>query len=292
MRLGKLTVLTGVIIISILVILGCSDDKKTVTPTVTYGSLDDPEFVPVKVQIDDAITTVVNDILAGFDNLYVSPGDTSTVQNQLTPPAFQPDPDSDPDVLIAIYENGWHYVYATFTGDVYFAETKDSVRFQVDGVPVQFPGASVDYIHFIDNWNFTALDQEVSHTDYTGRSDFELANLNQNVAVANGTTTNSVETNYFAQDTTLANLFTFNVTLSDVNVAKVNSQWLSGCPASGVLTMTLNDSYEWSNGLTGGSGDVNWEIGVTFNAGTATVTATNGSDTWRYECEVCTILSK
>ena len=65
---------------------------------------------------------IVDDIVAGCSNLYVAPGDTSSVQNQLTPPATQPDPDIDPDVLIAIYENGWHFVYATYTGDVYYLQ--------------------------------------------------------------------------------------------------------------------------------------------------------------------------
>jgi hypothetical protein len=291
MRLGKLTALTGVIIISVAIMFGCSDDDKTITPTITYGSLDDPEFVPVKTQIDATVTGVVSDILAGFDNLYVPPGDTSSVQNQLTPPAVQPDPDADPDVLIAIYENGWHFVYASYTGDIYYAEVKDSIRFEVDGVPVQLPTGQVDYIHYIDNWAFEALDQEVSHIDYLGRNDFELADLDQNVAVVNGNSVNNVETNYFAVDTTVTNLFAFEIAVTDINVPKVNGQWITGCPQSGTLVMVLTDTFEWTSGDNSGSGSINWEVEVIFDNGNATVTATNGETTWRYECEVCNIPS-
>lgn len=291
MQLGKLTVLTGVIIISMALIFGCSSDKKTVTPTITYGSLDDPEFVPVKTQIDNTVITMVEDILSGFANLYVAPGDTSSVQHQLTPPATQPDPDADPDVLIAIYENGWHFVYATYTGDVYYAETKDSVQFLADGTPVQQPSGEVDFIHYIDTWTFTALDQEVTHADFEGRNEFQLANLDQPVAVINGTTTNSVNTYFINGDTSMTNLFEFDIDVTDLNVPEVIGQWITGCPQSGVLDITLSNTFFWTNATTIGVGVVSWDIGVSFNDGTATVTATNGTTTWRYECEVCGIPS-
>ena len=291
MRLGKITALTGVIIISIAVLFGCSKDTKTVTPTVTYGSLDDPEFVPVKTQIDNTVTNLFNDVLAGFNNLYVAPGDTSSVQNQLTPPAIDPDPDANPDVLITIYENGWHFVYAAFTGDVYYAELKDSIQFQIDGVPVQQPSSSVDFIHFIDRWIFEALDQDVTHVDYTGRNDFEISDLDQSVAVINGTTSHEVDTYFINGDTTMTNLFAFDITVAGLNISKVSGQWISGCPQSGSLEIVLTNSFEWTNATSNGSGTINWEIDITFDDGTATVVATNGTKTWRYECEMCTIPS-
>jgi len=289
MRLGKLTALTGVIIISIAVLFGCSSDEKTVTPTVTYGSLDDPEFVPVKTQIDNTVTNLVNDVVAGFNNLYVAPGDTTSVQNQLTPPAIDPDPNADPDVLITIYENGWHFVYASYTGDVYYAELKDSIMFQIDGVPVQEPTTSVDYIHFIDSWTFEALNQDVSHIDYTGRNDFTLDNLEQNVAVVNGTTNHAVDIYYINGDTSMTNQFAFDVTVTNLNIPQIHDQWITGCPHSGTLTIGLTDTYAWTNATSNGNGTVNWDVDVTFNSGTATVEATNGAQTWRYTCEVCTI---
>ncbi len=289
MRLGKLTVLTGVIIISMAVLYGCSFDKTTTTPTMTYGSLDDPEFVPVKAQIDNTVSTIVDDIVAGCSNLYVAPGDTSSVQNQLTPPATQPDPEIDPDVLIAIYENGWHFVYATYTGDVYYSQITDSIMFQIDDTPVQNPTTEVDFIHYIDNWTFTAINQDVSHNDFAGRNDFQIAGLDQTVAVINGSTTNSIETNYIDSDTSMTNLYTFDVIATDLNVPKILSQWNSGCPQSGTLNIGMSNVYNWTDATTEGTGGADWAINVSFNDGNATVTANNGDVTWRYECEVCTI---
>jgi hypothetical protein len=292
MRLGKLTALTGVMIISIAVIFGCSSDKSTPTGGTTYGSIDDPEFVPVKEQIDNTVTTLIEDILAGFNNLYVAPGDTSSVQNLLTPPATQPDPEADPDVLITIYENGWHFVYATYTGDVYYAEIGDSIQFRVDGVPVREPGTNVDYIHYIDNWQFTALDQEVTHIDFEGRNEFQIANLDQNVAVINGSTWTTVETNYMGLDTSMTNLFAFDVTIADINVPKVVGQWVTACPLSGTVTMDLSDTFEWTGPQSSGNGSIDWTVNVVFDDGNATVTATNGNDNWRYTCEVCVVPSE
>jgi len=291
MRLGKFTALTGVILVSVAVIFGCSDDKSTTTPTVTYGSVDDPEFVPVKTQIDNTVSDIVADVVEGFDNLYVAPGDTTSVQAQLTPPATQPEPGADPDVLIATYENGWHHVYATYTGDVFYAQTSDSIRFEIDDVPVQQPTTEVDYLHYIDNWTFTALNQEVTHNDYTGRNDFEIANIDQTVAVINGSRVNTVETFFVDTDTTLTHMFTFNIDVTNLNVPRVSNQWTSACPQSGTLDIVLSNTWNWTNATTFGSGGTNWTVNVVFADGTATVTADNGETTWRYECDVCTIPS-
>jgi hypothetical protein len=290
MQLGKLTALTGVIIISVAVIMGCSNDKST-TVTPNYGSLDDPQFVPVKTQIDDALDVLIEDILAGFDNLYVSPGDTSSVQANLTPPFFQPDPEIDPDIIVAVYENGWHIVHASYTGDIYHSAYIDSIMFMVVDAPVQEPSPEVDFIHHIDNWAFTAINQDATHVDFEGRNEFQLADLDQSVAVINGTTHNSVDTYFAGDDTTMTSLFVFDIDVNDLNIPKLVGQWLTACPLSGSLDVTLANTFEWTNATTSGGGSVQWTVNVTFNNGVANVTASNGSVTWLYGYQVCSIPS-
>lgn len=290
MRLGKLTALTGVIIISVVLVLGCSNDKST-SDVPTYGSLDDPQFVPVKNQIDDALDVLIEDILAGFDNLYVSPGDTTSVRANLTPPAFQPDPDIDPDIVVAVYENGWHIVQASYTGDVYHSEYIDSTQFQIDGTPVQEPSGTVDFIHHIDNWEFTAVNQDISHIDFLGRNDFEFANLDTQIGVINGTTHSSIDVYYTGTDTTLTSVFVFDILVNDLNIPKVAGQWITGCPQSGSLGIMLANDFEWTGPTSSGNGSVEWTANVTFANGIANVIVTNGSVTWMYGYEVCTIPS-
>ncbi len=290
MRFGKLTALTGVLIIALALVYGCSDDKTTSTPTVTYGSIDDPNFVPVKAQIDSALSVFVGDILVGFDNLYASPGDTVSIRAELLmPPFVVPDPNAGLDTLIAIYENGWHYVYATYVGNVYNARVIDSIQFQIDGTPTQDPSYHVDQVHFINNWEFTAINPDVSHVDFTGRNDFDYTNLDQSTATINGTIDNNVEGVYIGVDTTMTNAFTFSFTATNVQVPKTYHGWKASCPTAGTLDMTMTHTFSWTNAVTEGNGATEWTIQVTFNDGTATVTASNSVATWRYEYDVCQV---
>jgi len=288
MRFGKLTALTGILIMIAAGMYGCSDDKSTSTPAITYGPIDDPVFVPVKAQIDDAITTFVNDMRDGFENYYVAPGDWTTIRAQMMPPAIEPDLGADPETLIVIYQNDWHFVYATFLGDAFRSRVACSTQYQIDGIPVEDPQASVDFIHDIDNWRIMALDTDISHTNYTGRNDFQIANLDQNTATINGVTSNTVEIVYVDADSTMSDVYSFVFTVNNINVPRQDGEWESGCPCSGTLQMTLSHTYNWDNSITFGTGADGWNINVVFTNGIATVTADNGSDVWLYDIQVCT----
>jgi hypothetical protein len=267
---------------------GCSDDKSS-GPSVTYGSLDDPEFAPVKVQIDDALDDLLYDILGGFDNLNAAPNDTVNIRAQLAPPASDPN-EAEPDVIIMTYEGGWYYVYASYTGDVYESVSKDSIQFQVDGVPVEDP-SDVDYVHFIDNWSFLAVNQDASHIDFTGRNDFQIADLDEQVCIINGTTVNNVEAVYIGVDTTAVATFAFDVTVTNLQISRVNTEWESSCPLTGTLVIDLDEGFEWTSGTSQGSAIVSWDIDVAFNDGSATVTATNGVSHWRYTTQLCEVVT-
>lgn len=291
MRFGKLTALTGVLLVMLVVIYGCSDDKTTSTPAVTYGSLDDPVFVPIKAQIDNEVDQLLTDMLSGFDNMYVMPGDTSSVRAQLTPPLQEPEPDADPDTLIADFQDGWYFVYATYTGEVYHSRIADSIMYCLDGLPVERPTGGIDYIHFISSWTFTALDPTVTHVNFTGRNDFQFSNLDHSVSTINGNTVNTVEVVQIDPDITETNVFGFFVTVSNLNVPKESGGWYAACPQSGTLNFTLSHiSIEsWTGGAVYATSSAEWTVTVGFNNGTATVTASNGEGTWRYTSEVCTI---
>jgi len=289
MRFGKLTALTGVLLIALFVFYGCSNDKTTSTPTVTYGSIDDPEFVPVKTRIDSTLTIFIGDILVGFDNLYAYPDDTVSVRAELTPPFVVPDGTAGVDTLIALYDNGWYYVYATYTGNLYSARVTDSIQYQSNGTPVQDLSANIDFVHFINKWEFTAVNPDITHTDFDGRNNFTYANLDQSVSTINGETVNNVEAVYIGVDTTMTNNFDFSFTAANVQVARTIHGWKASCPVAGTLDMTMTHTYSWTHADTQGSGSGEWTIQVTFDNGTATITASNGTSNWRYECEICQV---
>jgi hypothetical protein len=270
----------------IAIIGGCSSDEPT-KPAVTYGSNDDPLFVPVKTQIDNELTGIVGDILSGFDNLYVIPGDDSSVQAQLTPPSVVPDPETTPDTLTVVFVDGWHVIYATYLGETYFSRLADSVQYLEGTTAVEEPTNATDGIHFINNWTFNSLTPEATHIDYTGRNDFVFSNLDQPIAVISGSTTNTVESVYIGTDTTMTNLYTFGVTFTDLNVPQSAGSWMSGCPNSGTLNIEMSHVYTWENNVTFGSGGTNWKVTVHFTNGNANVYANNGTETWNYQVDVC-----
>ena len=86
---------------------------------------------------------MVDDLLSGLGNMNAIPGDTESVSAELSPSDDEPQI-IDPDTLIAIYQNDWHYVYATHMGANYFSRLRDSVQYQVNGVVVETPTLNVN----------------------------------------------------------------------------------------------------------------------------------------------------
>lgn len=290
MRLGKFTALAGMLIIATAFIISCSsdDDNTVTTPTVTYGDNNDPEFVPIQVQIDSVLQNFASDILSGLETLKTPPGDPTVTRADLVPAGEIP-LENDPDTLMHTYQNGWHYIYAKNTGNTYESRRRDSVRFEVNNLAVETASNEVDYIHAIDNWTFTAVNQNVTHTDYAGRNEFEIDGLNLNECTINSSSASNISVHFVQGDSSMTNTFGFTFTSDNIVVGKTVDGWNTGCPSSGTVALTLSHVYTWDNGLTIGNGSSSWTIGATFDDGTATVTADNGTETWQYTCEVCTI---
>lgn len=291
MRFATITALAGMIILGLAFVAGCSDDQAT-APTITYADNEDPIFVSIKTQIDETLEGVVNDMTSGLGNIKAVPGDTVSIKADLMPIDIIPDPLEEVDTLIAIYQNDWYYVYASYYGDAYRAQLKDSVQYRIDGAVVEHPSLNVDYIHCIKNWNIAGLDPAVTHVDLSGRTEIEIDGLDGTVAAIEGNGYSTNELTYVAEDTTATANFSFEYTIANVQVAMGPVGWANACPVSGTMTLGLSYVYIWSNGSGSGNGSSAWTINASFNNGTATVTATNGASTWQYTREICTIATQ
>jgi hypothetical protein len=288
MRLGTFTALTGLAILTLGLLAGCSSDSKTAAPVV-YGANDDPLFVPVKAQIDNTITSTFGNITTGFNNLTSRPGDTTSVANQLTPPEHAPGPNGGPDSLVVTYVGGWYFISAIKSFTDYTARMRDSIEYKSNDLPVQGPNPTVDFVHYITNWAFNSTQQSQTHLDYAGRSDFQIANLDQLTAVVNGSSSRIAEVVYIAPDTTINHTYNFSLTASNLSIVRSNQGWASNCPSTGTISMALGHVYSWQRGSDFGTGSNNWTVTITMNNGTATVTAAHGSTTWRYTIQICTL---
>lgn len=289
MRLRTLTALAMALMVIMAFVAGCSDDDTATAPTVTYGDNDDPVFVPVQTQIDNVLEEMVGDFASAMGTLYSVPGDTASIRAELMPPWMVPNPDEEPvDTLLTGYQNDWHYVYASYLGESYRSVFCDSVQYRIDGDPVEDPSNTVDYVHNIANWAITCLNQNASHFDLNGRSDYVVSNLDQTAANIDGNAHHMVEVNYMARDTSYMGNYNFNLTVDGVQVTKSPSGWNNACPNAGTVTMTMSYVYAWTGANSSGNGSGAWTVTATFSDGTATVTASNGTSTWQYTCEVCT----
>ncbi|MDD4052011.1 MAG: hypothetical protein PHR28_08960 [candidate division Zixibacteria bacterium] len=287
MRFGTLTALAASLLVIMALAIGCSDDDAT-APSITYGDNDDPVFVPVQAQIDEVLSSIVGDFAGGMGSLYTVIGDTVSVRAELMPPWMVPNPDEEPvDTLIAGYANDWHYVYASYLGNAYRSTYRDSLQYRIDGTPVEHPTTGVDYVHTIKSWDITGLNQNVSHLDLNGRSDYVLADLDQTVASIEGSAHHMTEATYVATDTSFIGNFSFDITVDGVEVTKAPTGWLNACPTSGSIALVLSHVYTWTSANASGNGSGNWTITAVFVNGAATVTAANGTDTWQYTCDVC-----
>lgn len=287
MRLGTFTALIGAIIFTMVLATGCSDSNTQAPAPTNYGSLGDPQFTAVQPEIENAITGALGNLNAGFTNLTFIPGDTSSVAAQLVPPMLDPGPTGGPDSLWVIYSNGWYYVYAIKSFDNYVARLKDSVQYKADGQVIQEPNSSVDYVHNITSWSFLSTNQDTSHIDLTGRSNFELANLDQQTATINGTCDRLAEVYYTAGDTSLTATFNFHLSAGNLAITKTSLGWGSACPSSGTIQMTLSYLYSWQGPNGFGTGSSSWNINVGFTNGLANITATNGNTAWNYQTQIC-----
>lgn len=288
MRLHTLTALALALMAVLAFVAGCSDDDAATTPAITYGDNDDPVFVPVQTQIDGVLDEMIGDFAAGMGNLYTNPGDTASIRAELIPPWMVPNPDEEPvDTLITGYQNEWHFVYASYLGDAYRSVFCDSIQFRIDGEAVETPTNDVDYIHNIANWAITCLNQNVSHLDLNGRSDYEFAALDQAVATVDGDGHHMVEITYVSADTSYFGNYNFNMTVAGVQVAKSPTGWNNACPVAGTITMTMSYVYAWTGPQSSGNGASSWTVTASFDQGTATVTASNGASTWQYVSDVC-----
>jgi len=284
MRLGKLSALVGVIFCTLVFFIGCSDSTSS---GIQYADIDDEDFVPVKAQIDTLLTEMVFDLGQGFSNLYVVPGDEGNDVVQLGPAALEPDPETDPDSLFSSYSNGWYYVYADYTSSVYSVVIEDSVQYLIDDTPVEFD-ASADEVNFIENYEFTALEQTETHCDYSGRSDFNFSDLDTDIATIGGTAEHDRSVYWVSGDSSLTSVYNFDAEYTNLQILKYEN-WSCNCPNAGMATLTMTRGTSWDFDGDTGTGNTSWTITVVFDAGTATVTASDGSSTWRYTCDVCTV---
>jgi hypothetical protein len=266
---------------------GCSDEKSTTpitedppTDTTVVGSLDDPEFAVVQDQINDYLTSSEQFFAIGLENIYAFPTDTETIINNHG--AFGPF-----DTVAYDYKGGWHLIYIARYNTALNDFLMDSIQFKLGENVIEDP-EGLDYLQFIRHWGVTDNRTDQTHTNKSGYINFQFENLDTEECTVNGTNDAIYEWNYVSTDSNVTAFFDMEVSVEDIVLKKTNSYgWNSGCPVSGELRMTIDESYSVRIGSNTNFWVSGWVVVIEFNDGVADVEVARGNVHWTYSCDIC-----
>ncbi len=264
----------------VFVIAGCSDDKTPATSNLTPGSETDPQFLLIQDQINEYLDSTQNVFSIGLENISKLPTDTDEV-------VIINGPLGPNDTALYSYANGWHVMYIAKYALNFDVRFRDSVQFKNDGVAVETPNP-LDYLHFIRYWVFTSNLTSQTHTDMSRYINLIYDNLDTDTASINGTNNSDIAWTYINGDTTITATLDMNVTVDNINVVRSNLYgWVSGCPCSGTLDMTIGEEYEATDGTNQVNLSKDWTVTIEVEDGVATIDIVSGTETWHYTYTIC-----
>jgi hypothetical protein len=268
-----------VLIIMFGFIAGCSEDNVP-NNQVAEGSLTDPVFIPVQTQINNYLDSSIQVFSTALDNASQVPTDTEYVRNHYSPMGPY-------DTVTAEYVNGWYIVYESRTNAYYTHHSRDSIRFQLDGVAIENP-LDMDYMHFIHRWDFTNKMTQSTHTNMDGYVNLEFEGMDGTVATINGNKDLLVEWNYIGQDSNITARYDMSIEVNDVTVQKSSGfGWSSGCPTSGTMNADISQSYMVKKGSAENTYNFSWTVAITIQNGVANVEVNGQSKVWHYSKNFC-----
>jgi hypothetical protein len=147
---------------------------------------------------------------------------------------------------------------------------------------------NLDYLHFIRRWGAEWNVTSESYSNGYGRVEFVYENLDQDVAWLDGSNNILFEWYWNHNDTTVEATFDMQVTVSEVEVARVpNYGWTSGCPLSGEMLVDVDEAYWYDDGMVSDMRVYSWDVAVAFENGVADISVTRGNTVWNYSYHIC-----
>ena len=266
----------------VFVVAGCSDDDAPSTSNLSPGSVSDPQFLLIQGQINEYLDSTQSVFSVGLKNISQLPTDTEEVV--IIHNAMGPN-----DTAQYTYANGWHVTYIAKYTQYYDVHFRDSVQFMNDDVVVETPDP-LDYLHFIRYWELTSNLTSQTHTNLAQYINLTYDNLDTDTASINGTSNSDVEWNFISGDTTVTAVFNMNVTVENIKVARSNLYgWVSGCPCSGTISMTIIEEYSATMGADQVDISRNWSITIDIENGVASVDIVSETETWSYTYIICSL---
>lgn len=286
MRLENRFLVSGMAIligIMLLLVAGCGDDE-TNTPTTITGSSADPEFVAVKVQLDDFVDSTVAFFEHGLNTINgIADGDI------IIPPQYAVNPEQQ-DTLYTSYTNGWHVIQIAFTmrdqqqEALWQTTLADSIQYRKNGV-AQEDWRGHDELCYKHHWSWGVFDTTVSHSGFAGNTDFTFSNLTTAQATITGSRDFEANNKVVTVDSTVWRDFTFTADLNNVTLKNPMSGW-SSCPTGGSVSATVEMVYTKDDG---DPVTTTWNATFAFSNGHLTASVSKGNTVWSYNTDLCVV---
>jgi len=265
-----------------LIAFGCSDDSPT--KSYTAGSDTDPDFAMVQNQVNTFLDSTIQFFANSFDNYNVMPNDDDLVESQYSP--MYPT-----DTATYTYDGGWHEIYVTRSNSFFTDHIRDSLQFQINNDPVE-NASGADFMHLVRHWDYVTGEAYTvyTHTDMEGSLDLQFADLDTELCTINGVNDITVIWNYISGDTTIEATFEIEMTVDDISIAPVPTYgWASGCPTSGEIDFTVEQSYTIETDVVSDPIEKSWTVRVEWEDGVASVRVYWGDYRWTYTRDVCDV---
>lgn len=278
MRFRKPLILAGLTVLVVfgLMLAGCSSDDKQPTTnrhTDPTNQMLDVVTAQVHVQLD----SVVSHFETGLNMSQVKSSGGIT--------------DGDSDLRLTTlpgeeseYSDGW---YVWVNGDLSASVGDfrvDSVQY-LSGDDVLSDAIGADGLTYKHAYVSTAADTSADYGNLSFDGDLGFTGTDSDTALVAGTFDMGIATKDVYNDSTIWQNWDVQVAVTDVQVAKGDGGWTSGCPCSGSAEITVEYSYQKSQFdpiVT------SWTYSVTFDNGQISVDVAKENLNTSYQEDLCT----
>ncbi len=288
MRLGKHVLVSGLAIlfgIMVMLVAGCGDDEST-TPTTITGSLNDPEFVALKGQIDDFVDSTVSFFKNGLNTVNGISESGDIIPQYAVVPGQQNTWDT------TFTADGWYQINIAYTHrdaqgyPVWQTSLHDSIQYRLNDAVLMSDFHTRDELIHKHHWTFDVEDTMVTYASFAGAVDLTFDGLNSTLCTLTGTRDFSAHTQTVTNDSTVWRDFTFAADVNNITLKySTNSGW-SQCPTTGSVSATVEMVYQKDDD---DPVTTTWNVTMTFINGTMSASVTRGNTVWSYSSDVCVV---
>ena len=289
MRLGKHVLVSGLAIlfgIMVMLVVGCGDDEST-TPTTITGSLNDPEFVALKGQIDDFVDSTVSFFKNGLNTI-----NGISEDGHILPPQYAVVPEEQDTCYTTFTADGWYQINIVYTqkdaqGDpVWQTSLHDSIQYRLNDAVLMSNFNTRDELIYKHHWTFDVEDTMVTYASFAGVVDLTFDDLNTTLSTLTGTRDFSAHTQTVTNDSTVWRDFTFAADVNNITLRWSTYTGWSQCPTTGSVSATIEMVYQKDDD---DPVTTTWNVTMTFFNGTMSASVTRGNTVWSYTSDVCVV---